>query len=309
MNIFLYNSNKINKNYNFYVKFVSTVYNPKNNSIIFLKNNDVTLLEKLNDVKECILIINNKLEGKLLEKYNLVIYNEFPRVKYSELLKKILLEDEKKRKYVFKDGIYYGENISIGENVLIEPFVKIGHNVKIGNNTIIKSGVRIGNNCFIGSNCYIGENSVIGGEGVGVEKGVDGINSKPPHIGGVIVKENVEIGPLSNICSGRIEPTIVENDTKIGGLVCISHDDHIKENVVIISGAIICGAVEIEKNSYIGPNCTIADKKKIGINSKITMGATVVSRVKDNEIVSGNFALSHKKFLNIMKFNMKNVAD
>lgn len=302
MNMFLYNSNEINKNYNFYIKFVSTIYEPKNNSIIFLKDNDTNLLEKLTNVKECILIINEKLNGKLLEKYNLVIYDKFPRVKYSELLRKILLEDEKNRKYEFKDGIYYGENVSIGTNVLIEPFVKIGHNVKIGNNSIIKAGSKIGNNCCIGKNCYIGENSVIGGEGIGVEKGIRGINSNTPHIGGVIIKENVEIGPLSNIVSGRIEPTIIEKNTKIGGSVYISHDDHIKENVVIISGAMICGAVTIGENSYIGPNCTIADGKKIGMSSKVTMGAIVVSKVRDNETVTGNFAVPHKNFLEIMKF-------
>lgn len=297
---FIFDVSEIDKNYNFEIYNASTIGNPKNNSILFLKKNSQELLKKLENVKESILILLEGLNGEKLKENNLVIYDKNPRLKYALLLTEILKKNKKKYKVFFKDGYYYGENLELGEGVVIEPFVKIGNNVKIGKDTLIKSGVKIGDNVEIGENCYIRENSVIGGEGFGIEKDEEGRTSRIPHIGGVKIRDNVEIGALNTVCSGTIEPTYVGEYVKTDDHVHIGHNDKIHGKVCITAGVIISGSVEILEKSYIAPNSTIKNAIKIGKNVTLGMAARVVKPVEDNKVLTNEQADTLE---NIVKFS------
>lgn len=297
---FIFNVSEIDKNYNFEIYNASTIGNPENNTILFLKKNSQDLLEKLKDIKNSILIILEGIDGEKLKENNLVIYDKNPRLRYALLLTEILKKNKREYKLFFKDGYYYGENLELGEGVIIEPFVKVGNNVKIGKNTLIKSGVKIGDNVEIGENCYIRENSVVGGEGFGIEKDEEGRTFRIPHIGGVKIGNNVEIGALNTVCSGTIEPTYVGEYVKTDDHVHIGHNDKIHEKVCITAGVIISGSVEIHEKSYIAPNSTIKNAIKIGKNVTLGMAARVVKSVEDNKVLTNEQADTLE---NIVKFS------
>ncbi|MFQ8845937.1 MAG: hypothetical protein ACLR84_00580, partial [Clostridia bacterium] len=103
----------------------------------------------------------------------------------------------------------------------------------------------------------IGENSVIGAQGFGVEKDTDGRNIRIPHIGGVIIKENVEIGALSSIVAGTIHPTVIEKNVFIDDLNHIAHNCQIGEGSMLTAAAQIGGSAAIGADSYISPNATV----------------------------------------------------
>ena len=63
----------------------------------------------------------------------------------------------------------------------------------------------------------------------------------------------------------------------------------------------VCGRVKIGANSYLGPNCTIKNGLFLGENTKISMGSVVTKDVKDDEVVTGNFAIPHKQFIENLK--------
>lgn len=300
MEKFEYNVKKINEKYNFNIYNASTLNNPKDNTIIFLKKDNEELLKKLKNIKNSILIINDKLDAQKLEECNLIIYDENPRLKYAQLLTEILKENKKEYKSFFKDGYYFGENVEIGENVIIEPFVKIGSNVEIGDNTIIKAGAVIGDNVKIGNDCYIRENCVIGGEGFGLEKDNLGRNFRIPHIGGVVIKDNVEIGALNTVCSGTIEPTIIENYVKTDDHIHIGHNDYIGNNTIITAGVTISGSVKIGSNCWIAPNTVIKNGLEIGNNVILGMSARVLDNIENNQILTNEKADTLE---NIIKFS------
>ena len=111
------------------------------------------------------------------------------------------------------DSVTFGKNIFIGKNV------KIGSNTSIGSNTVIEHDVQIDKNCIIGSNVTI-RNSLIGNDVViqdGSKIGVKGFGFIPlkgknfrfPHIGRVIINDNVEIGANCTIDRGSIGDTII----------------------------------------------------------------------------------------------------
>lgn len=294
-NIFKYDVVNINENFNFFIKGVSTALNPLDNTLIFINKNKDEYLEKLFSIKEAVIILLSDIEKEKISKIsnsNLVIFSKNPRLEYAKLLHKILKEIGyyNKQNYHLENGYYHGENFKIAKNVIIEPFVRIGNNVEIGDYTIIKSGTIINNNVKIGNNCYIRENSVIGGEGFGIETDIDGKTYRIPHIGGVEIGNNVEIGALTTVCSGTIEKTIVKDYVKIDDHVHVAHNVVLEEGVLIVAGTVIGGSTKIGKNSRTAPNTAIKNGLKIGKNVIMGMAARVNENLSDNIIVTNEKA-------------------
>ncbi|MCQ4923221.1 hypothetical protein NE686_09010 [Tissierella carlieri] len=267
---------------------VSTINNPKDKTLIFaniLENYDV---ERLKQIKNSIIILNEKdLDIKIEENY--LLYVKSPRKEYAKILRFILdNQNYKKINYIFENGFYIGENVEIGRNTVIEPLCMIDNNVKIGSNSIIKSGSKIRSNVLIGNNCIIKENSVIGSDGFGVERDDDGTTYKIPHLGGVKIGNNVEVGALSVIAQGSIEPTVIEDYVKIDDCSFIAHNTKIGKGTFIIANSEISGSVEIGKNCWISPNACIKDGIKVGDNSIIGLGAVVLNDVEENSVIVGN---------------------
>ena len=53
------------------------------------------------------------------------------------------------------------------------------------------------------------------------------------------------------------------------------------------SGAILCGSVNVQKNSFIGAGSTLIQGITIGENSVVGANSTVLGNVKEKQIVSG----------------------
>ena len=294
-NIFKYNVSNINKNYSFFFNGVSTASNPLDNTLIFVNKNKDEYFEKLSTIKEAVIILLSDIEKEKKSKIassNLIILSNNPRLEYAKLLYKILKETGyyNSQNYYLRDGYYYGENLKLGENTIIEPFVRIGNDVEIGDNTIIKSGTIINNNVKIGNNCYIRENSVIGGEGFGIETDIDGKTYRIPHVGGVEIRNNVEIGALTTVCSGTIEKTLIKDYVKIDDHVHVAHNVMLEEGVLIVAGTVIGGSTKIGKNSRTAPNTAIKNGLKIGSNVVMGMSARVNENLPDNIIVTNEKA-------------------
>ena len=74
-----------------------------------------------------------------------------------------------------------------------------------------------------------------------------------PHIGGVLIEDDVYIGANACIDRGSLGDTIIGKGSKIDNLVHIAHNVNIGENVMIIANSMIAGSVNVGKNSWIAP--------------------------------------------------------
>lgn len=279
------------KNCNIYettIYSVSSLKNPRDNTLIFANTLNEENQNRLKKIKNCIIILNESNSWFKL-KCNCVLYVQRPRKEYAKILEFILKSQPiRYREYKFKDGYCIGENVLLGINTKIEPFVFIDHDVIIGENCIIKTGAKIKSNVVIGDNCIIKENCVIGDDGFGVERDNDGITYKIPHFGGVNIGNNVEVGALSCICKGTIEATIIEDYVKIDDCVFIAHNCSIGKGTFIIANAEISGSVHIGKMCWIAPNSCIREGIIIGDNTTIGIGAVVVENIDNDVVVVGN---------------------
>ena len=182
-------------------------------------------------------------------------------------------------KMIDPNTVYFSKDTKIGKNVTIEPFVVIGSKVKIKDNAKILSF---------------------------------------SHIEGVIINENVSVGPFCRLRPG----TILEKNSKIGNFVevkkskikknsKVSHLSYIGDTIIgnsanIGAGTITCNYDGVKKNktiigdnSFVGSNSSLVAPVKIGRNSTIGAGSVITRNVKD-----GNLALTRSTQLQ-SKYNRK----
>ena len=167
-------------------------------------------------------------------------------------------------KMIDPNTVYFSKDTKIGKNVTIDPFVVIGSKVKIKNNVKILSF---------------------------------------SHIEGVVINENVSVGPFCRLRPG----TILEKNSKIGNFVevkkskikknsKVSHLSYIGDTIIgssanIGAGTITCNYDGIKKNktvigdnSFVGSNSSLVAPIKIGRNSTIGAGSVITQNVKDGNL-------------------------
>ena len=167
-------------------------------------------------------------------------------------------------KMIDPNTVYFSKDTKIGKNVTIEPFVVIGSKVKIKDNAKILSF---------------------------------------SHIEGVIINENVSVGPFCRLRPG----TILEKNSKIGNFVevkkskvkknsKVSHLSYIGDATIgtsanIGAGTITCNYDGFKKsktvigdNSFVGSNSSLVAPVKIGRNSTIGAGSVITQNVKDGNL-------------------------
>lgn len=146
---------------------------------------------------------------------------------------------------------------------------------------------RILHNVVIGDRVYIGDRCVIGSPGFGYAWSGHAYEHIK-HDGGVIIGDDVTIHAMTQICSGTVDPTIIEKGCKIDSFVHIAHNVHLEPNVMITAGAIIGGSCYIEEGAYVGINAVIRNKVRIGAGAIIGMGAVVTKDVPAGVTMIGN---------------------
>jgi UDP-3-O-[3-hydroxymyristoyl] glucosamine N-acyltransferase len=188
-----------------------------------------------------------------------------------------------------------GKRCQIGKDLYIGPYVTIGDDVTIGNGTKIHAGVHIHDRVRIGKNIVLKSGCVIGGDGFGYERNEKGILEKFPHVGGVIIEDDVEIGSSTCVDRGTLSNTVIGKGTKIDNLVHIAHNVVIGKHCVIVALAMIGGGTKICDGAWVAPTACVRDGIVIGKQALVGMGAVVTKNVDDKDIVIGVPAKSIKK--------------
>ena len=206
-----------------------------------------------------------------------------------------------------KPDIKQFKKIKFGKNVLIGKNVKIGINTIIGHNTIIESNVSIGSKCIIGNNVliknsFIGnavrilDGAIIGKKGFGFFPLKDK-NIRYPHVGMVIIGDNVEIGCNNTIDRGSLSNTVIGKNTFIDNQVHIAHNVNIGDNCIITGQVGFAGSSSIGNKVYIGGQAGVSGHLKIGNNVQIGGGSGVIKNIPDNSKVMGYPAKDIRIFL------------
>jgi UDP-3-O-[3-hydroxymyristoyl] glucosamine N-acyltransferase len=158
---------------------------------------------------------------------------------------------------------------------------------EIGAGTIIRSGVHVADGTRIGRRVTIHSGTVIGADGFGYHRNESGVLEKFPHIGGVVIGDDVEIGANSCIDRGALGDTIIGEGARIDNLVHIAHNVIVGRHAAVIAHAMVGGSARIGDGAWIAPSACIRDGIAIGAGAIVGMAALVVKDVPDGATVMG----------------------
>ena len=183
---------------------------------------------------------------------------------------------------------YVGDNVKIGNNVKIFPNSYIGDNVVIGNNSIVFSGGKIYSECIIGNNCVINSGAIIGADGFGFTPDENGVYSKVPQIGNVVIEDDVDIGAATTIDRATLGSTIIRKGVKLDNQIQIAHNVEIGKNTVIAAQTGIAGSTKIGENCQIGGQVGVAGHLTIGNGVRVQAQSGIGRNINDNEVLQGS---------------------
>src|SRR5438552_1239939 len=115
-----------------------------------------------------------------------------------------------------------GRNVTIGRDAVLHPNVTIYDRVRIGDGFTAHAGVVVREGVEIGDRVTLHAGVVLGSDGFGYLPLPDG-NRKIPHIGTVVIEDDVEIGANATIDRAPLGATVVGRGSKLDNLVMVGH--------------------------------------------------------------------------------------
>lgn len=226
-----------------------------------------------------------------------LIFVSNPKLTFLRIAERFFVQ---KQKYGIHPSAIIHEEAEISNNCYIGPNSYLGK-CKVGKGTIIHGNCYIYDNTTIGEYVTIHAGTVIGADGFGYQRNENGKFERFPHIGGVIIENNVDIGSNTSIDRGALGFTIIEEGVKIDNQVHIAHNVKIGKHTAVTANSMIAGSTIIGEYTWIAPSAAIRDQITIGKSVTIGMGAVVLKNVPDEDTWAGSPALAFKDYAKMQK--------
>ncbi len=182
--------------------------------------------------------------------------------------------------------VVVGEGARIDAGAVLLSYVSVGERAVVGAGSWIHPRVTLYPDTVLGERVLVHAGVVLGSDGFGYET-IDGVHTKIPQIGRVVVEDEVEIGANTCIDRARFEETRIGRGTKIDNLVQIGHNVTIGKHCLIVSQTGISGSTRIDDSTTVGGQCGIAGHIHIGAGSVIGAKSGVSKNLPAGSFVNG----------------------
>jgi UDP-3-O-[3-hydroxymyristoyl] glucosamine N-acyltransferase len=187
-----------------------------------------------------------------------------------------------------------GAFVSIGRGARIDAGavlfegVRIYPDAKVGADSVLHANVVVRERCVVGRKVILHGGVQIGADGFGYRPSPDGRRIlKVPHLGHVVVEDEVEIGANTCVDRGKFGATVIGAGTKIDNLVQIAHNCRIGRGCLISGLAGIAGSTTLGDGTMVGGGVGVADHLRIGRRVRIAAQSGVMHDIPDGETWGG----------------------
>jgi UDP-3-O-[3-hydroxymyristoyl] glucosamine N-acyltransferase len=167
----------------------------------------------------------------------------------------------------------------------------------IGDRCNIAPTAVLGPRVVIGARVTVGPGSVLGYPGFGWATGPTGAVRAVPQLGGVVIEDDVAIGPLCTIDAGTLSPTRIRRGAKLDAHVHVGHNGDVGEDAMVAAQCGFAGSVTIGRGALIGGQVGIADHVTVGDGARVAAKSGVIGDVPPGAIVAGYPAVSRSRWL------------
>ncbi len=183
--------------------------------------------------------------------------------------------------------VVVGERTRIAAGAQIHAGCCIGDDVVIGPDCVLWPNVVIRERVRIGARVVIHPNATIGADGFGYLLR-HGRFHRVPHIGGVDIGDDVEIGANTAIDRGKCGDTRIHRGTKVDNLVQVAHNVVIGEDCVIAAQCGISGSTSLGHHVILAGQVGLVDHIRLGNGVRAGAQSGLSKSFGDGETVFGS---------------------
>lgn len=190
-----------------------------------------------------------------------------------------------------------GAKCFVGARTQLHPNVTLVDNVQVGEDCIFHSGVSVNSGAEIGNRVVLQSGVKVGDEGFGFVFDEKGSWERTPHVGDIIIEDDVEIGTNSIVARGTMGETRIGRGSKIDALVLLAHNSKLGENVLIAGLTALAGSVTLENRVIVMGQAGIAGHLTIGEGAFVGGRSGVIEDVQPGTRVWGSPEQEERGFM------------
>lgn len=186
---------------------------------------------------------------------------------------------------VLAEGVSVGSRSRLGARTRLHPGVVVYPDVIVGEDCVIHAGCILREGTRIGDRVILQSGVVIGGDGFGYVADDQGHPYPMPHVGGVTIESDVEIGSLTSVDRGTLGDTLIRRGAKIDNQVQIAHNCEIGERAMIAAQCGLSGSTKVEAGAILmggvgsAGHLTVGERAFVGARTGLHKDVAAGSRV------------------------------
>lgn len=203
--------------------------------------------------------------------------------------------------------------VDLGAEVAVGPHCVVKAGAKVGARTVLHAGCVVGAEVEIGEDCVLYEqvilydrtllrnrviihsHTTVGADGFGYVFR-DNCHHRYPHIGSVLIEDDVEIGANCCIDRGKVGPTKIGAGCKIDNLVQVGHNVEIGPLSILVGQSGVGGSTKLGPGVMLGGMAGIIDGRIIGDGTMIAAGSCVYNHSDPRDKLMGIPAIDSMRF-------------
>jgi UDP-3-O-[3-hydroxymyristoyl] glucosamine N-acyltransferase len=209
----------------------------------------------------------------------------------------LLAEREPPPRIERSDRAFIDPSATLAPDVAVGPFAVIMEDVTIGPGSVVEPHAIIYPRVRMGARVVVGASAVVGRPGFGWAAGPGGSLTRIPQLGGVLVEDDVEIGPLATVDAGTLGPTILRRGTRLDAHVHVGHNARLGPSAMVAAQSGFAGSVEIGAGVRIGGQAGVADHVRVGSGAHIAAKSGVIGDIAPGQVVAGYPAVDRRRWL------------
>jgi UDP-3-O-[3-hydroxymyristoyl] glucosamine N-acyltransferase len=191
----------------------------------------------------------------------------------------------------------------------VSPEARVAPSAYVAAGAVVMAEATIGPDCEIRENCVVyprvqlgarvlvGPLSVLGRPGFGWTPAPEGGLVRVAQLGGVVIEDDVEIGPLCTVDAGTLAPTRIGRGAKLDAHVHVGHNVVVGAGSLVAGQAGFAGSAELGAGVMVGGQAGVADHARVGAGARIAAHSGVIGDVPAGAVVAGFPAVMRLRWL------------
>ena len=183
---------------------------------------------------------------------------------------------------------------TVGEGTTIYPGAYVGAGTTVGRDCVLYPNAVVYDRCVLGDRVVLHAGAVIGADGFGYATS-GGVHHKIPHVGNVVLGDDVEVGANATVDRAALGSTTVGAGSKIDNLATLGHNVRTGVGCLVVAQAGVAGSTTLGNYVVLGGQAGLAGHIDVGDQAMVGAQCGVTGDVEAKAIVHGSPHMPYKE--------------